>query len=568
MDLRHRSQHSHPSPRPRPRRGSNALAAAVAAVLVGAAALAGCVPIQPVATGVTHSDDLGTPVGDQPVRQGGHLVMGLSAEPDRLDPTTSTSLYTRYVMSSICEKLYDLDATGSIVPQLATGLPTISPDGLTVTFGVRTGIRFADGTPFDAPAVRASLQRHLSLKTSARRTEMGPLTSIDAPDAGRVVLHFKQPFAPITAALADRAGMIMSPAALVAEGANFGDHPVCVGPFKFAGRVAQTSIDLVRDPLYYDAGQVHLDAITYRIMPDTVARAANLRSGDIQVANEISTQDVDALARDRHLHVLQSGSLGYWAVTINIGNADGAGTPPKPIDSPLARDPRVRQAFADTIDRTTLVATVFNNWFEPACSPIEPGTPYASPASKACPPYDPARSRALLAEAGVPIPLKVAIQVTNTQDQLRYAQALQASVAEGGFDLTIVPVEYATLLDVQKRGSFALLLLGWSGRIDPYGNTSAFLASRAAANYGGYSSPELDALLTEASRSTDTAARAQLYGRATQVIQRDNPIVYTYRLRVLTVHSTQLAGIEVYSDGVVRLARAAFRADLRTGPEG
>jgi peptide/nickel transport system substrate-binding protein len=531
------------------------------AVVLGSVPLVACVPVQPLAVAATHHDDLGTPVGDRPVIEGGHLVMGLSNEPDRLDPTTSTSLYTRYVMTSICEKLYDLDATGGIVPQLASGMPTISPDGLTVTFGVRTGIRFADGTPFDAPAVRTSLQRHLTFKGSARRSEMGPLTSIEAPDAGHVVLRFKQPFSPITAALADRAGMIMSPAALAAEGANFGDHPVCVGPFKFAGRVPQTAIDVVRDPLYYDAGRVHLDAITYRIMPDTVTRAANLRSGDVQVANEISPQDVDALAKDRNLHLLQSGSLGYQGVTINTGNVDGVGKPPKRIDTPLARDPRVREAFASAIDRQTLVATVFNNWFEPACSPIAPPSPYASPASNACPPYDPARSRRLLAEAGVPTPVKVAMQVTNTQDELRYAQALQASVAEGGFDLRIVPVEYSTLLAVEIRGTFELLQLGWSGRIDPDGNTTRFLGTQASANYGGYSSPELDDLLAQASRSIDTARRAELYGRATQVIQRDNPIVYTYRRRLLTVHSTRLTGIEVYSDGVVRLARAAFVRD-------
>jgi len=166
-----------------------------------------------------------------------------------------------------------------------------------------------------------------------------------------------------------------------------------------------------------------------------------------------------------------------------------------------------------------------------------------------------------LAEAGVPTPLKVAMQVTNTQDQLRYAQALQASVAEGGFDLRIVPVEYSTLLDVEIRGTFELLQLGWSGRIDPDGNTTRFLGTQASANYGGYSSPELDDLLAQASRSTDTARRAELYGRATQVLQRDNPIVYTFRLRNLTVHSTRLTGIEVYSDGVVRLAGAAFLRD-------
>jgi len=318
---------------------------------------------------------------------------------------------------------------------------------------------------------------------------------------------------------------------------------------------------VVRDPNYYDAAQVHLDAISYRIMPDAITRAANLRSGDVQVADTISPQDVDALIKDDSLHVLQSSSLGYQGITINTGNVDGAGEPVKPIDTPLAKDPRVRQAFADSIDRQTLVSTVFNSWFEPACSPIAPQTPYASPAGNACPPFDPARSRQLLAEAGQPVPLKVTMQVTNTQDQLRYAQALQASVAEGGFDLAIVPVEYSTLLDVQKRGDFELLMLGWSGRIDPDGNTSRFLSTGAAANYGGYSSPEFDAVMTQASRSTDTATRAQLYGRATQLLQRDNPIVYTYRIRNLTVHNARLAGVEVYTDGVVRVGRAGFLTD-------
>ncbi len=533
----------------------------VAAAVLVSVLLAGCVPVQPLAPAGEHVDVVGSPVGDRPVRQGGKLVMGLSAEPDRLDPTTSSSLYTRYVMSSICEKLYDLDAAGTIVPQLATALPTISADGLTVSFPVRTGVRFADGTPFDAAAVRTSLERHLNLKGSQRKSEMGAITGIEAPTPTSIVLRYKTPFAPITAALADRAGMIMSPAALQSAGADFGDKPVCVGPFTFAKRVPQTSIEVVRDPLYYDAAKVHLDAISYRIMPDAITRAANLRSGDVQVADTISPQDVDALAKDRTLQVLQVGSLGYQAVTINTGNVDGAGTPPKPVDTPLGRDPRVRAAFAASIDRQTLVSTVFNNWFEPACSPIAPQTPFASAASNACPPFDPARSRQLLAEAGQPVPLPVRMLVSNSQDQLRFAQALQASVAEGGFDLQIVPVEYSTLLDVQKRGSFELLQLGWSGRIDPDGNTSRFLSTRASANYGGYSSPEFDDLIARAARTTDTAARAELYGRATAVIQRDNPIVYTYRLRSLTVHSAQVAGIEVYSDGVVRLGRAAFLPD-------
>src|SRR5262245_23031723 len=109
---------------------SRALRIVLAAMAV--IALGACVPVQHPAARVEHHDDFGTPVGNRTVAEGGDLVMGLSSEPDKLDPTTSSSLYTRYVMATICEKLYDLDVDGEVVPQLATALPTISADGLTV----------------------------------------------------------------------------------------------------------------------------------------------------------------------------------------------------------------------------------------------------------------------------------------------------------------------------------------------------------------------------------------------------------------------------------------------------
>ncbi|MGF6885755.1 peptide/nickel transport system substrate-binding protein [Nocardia sp. GAS34] len=530
---------------------------------VVAVALAACAPLQYPARTATHADDFGAQVGAQSVRAGGDLVMGLSNEPDRLDPTTSSSLYTRYVMNSICEKLYDNDAAGNLVPQLATALPSFSPDGLTVTIPVRTGTRFADGTPFDADAVRTSLLRHLTLKTSQRKSEMGPIASIDTDGAATVVVHFTEPFSPFAAALADRAGMIMSPAALDKEGTHFADHPVCVGAFKFVKRVPQTEIVVARDPLYYDAQDVHLDTITYRIMPDANIRAANLRSGDIQVADTISPQDVDALAKDPSLHLLQTRGLNFRGLYVNIANVHGVGKPTEQIDTPLAKDPRVREALSLSIDRNTLVNTVFDNWFEPACSPIVPQTAFATLAGIACPTYDPQRSRQLLAAAGVKIPYRITLQVTDTQDQLRYAQALQANVAAGGFQLAIEPTEYSTLLNVQKRGTFQALLIGWSGRIDPDANITLFNRTGASSNYTGYSSPAVDDLLARASQSTDTATRADLYGQAVQALQQDNPYVYTYRERLLTVQSRQVTGIQVFPDGVVRLGRAAFRTNRR-----
>src|SRR5688572_30769710 len=145
-------------------------------------------------------------------------------------------------MNAMCEKLYDIDAEGELVPQLATALPTVSADGLTVTIPVRTGISFGDGTPFDAAAVATTLERNLTFEGSKRKGELGPISAVEATDPGTVVVRYEQPFAPLTASLADRAGMIMSPKALAELGADFSSAPVCVGPFRFAERVPQTSI--------------------------------------------------------------------------------------------------------------------------------------------------------------------------------------------------------------------------------------------------------------------------------------------------------------------------------------
>lgn len=520
--------------------------------------LPGCYAVQHPGAAPPRPDHPSDPVGDRAVRAGGDLVMGLSAEPDKLDPTTSSSLYTRYVMNTICEKLYDIDATGKVVPQLASALPTISDGGRTVTIKVRDGVRFADGTSLDAAAVRTTLERNLTLKTSARRSELGPVSAVDTPDPRTVVVRYKTPFAPLTAALADRAGMIMSPKALADLGDHFSDHPTCVGPFTFVSRVPQTSITVRRDPMYYAADQVHLDTITYRIMADANIRATNLRSGDIQVADSIATQDVDALAKERDVGVLQTSSLGYQAMTINIGNTDGAGEPPKQIDTPLARDPRVRLALAYAVDRDALVNSVFNNWYEPACSPIPPTSPYASPAGEACVPHDPAKARQLLQQAGVPVPFPITVKTSNTAESLRYAAALQAAVEPSGFALKIEPVEYSTLLDQQTAGDFDAILLGWSGRIDPHGNMNSFLVSGGANNYGGYSNATVDDDMAAAAETTDTAKRAALYGKVMEQVRRDNPILYLYRVRNLAAYTRSVAGVEVYPDGVVRLSRAAF----------
>ncbi|TCC32808.1 ABC transporter substrate-binding protein [Kribbella speibonae] len=537
-------------------------AAVVALALVGTA----CSPVEPAggdnASGGGQSsagqDVFGEAADAAKVKQGGTLTVALSADPDKLDPTLSRSLYSRYVFHTMCEKLYDLGPDAKLVPQLATALPTVSADGLSLTIPLKEGVKFADGGTFDSNAVKISLNRDLTLAGSARKSELGPVTAIETPDPKTVVIKLSKPFAPLAAALADRAGMVLSPAAVAKLGANFSTAPVCVGPFKFASRVAQNSIKVVKDPQYYDAAKVHLDAIEYRIITDSSIRSANLKSGDAQVADSLSSQDAPTLQKDDTVSVLQSQSLGYQGLTVNIGNANGIGNPQKQLDTPIAKDPKVRQALALAIDREALVKSIFNGLNTVACSPVSPKSEFTSDAAQVCPAHDPAKAKQLLADAGVTTPYKVEMITSNNPDSLRLAQALQGMVKDAGFDLVIKPVEYAALLDQQDRGDFELLQLGWSGRVDPDANIYNFVGTTGSQNVSGYSNPALDKLLTDARQSTDQAQRVKLYGEVTTLLQQDDPIIYMYRQRNLTGVSKKLLGIQVYPDGVIRTAFAGF----------
>lgn len=551
----------------RPTHGRSRLLALV--VLVTGLTVAGCSAVTPsggssgtAGPGGTAAsgggDTFGTPVQAADVTGTGDLVVALSAEPDALDPTTSRSLYSRYIFHTMCQKLYDVDQNARVVPQLATALPVTSDGGKTVTIAVRDGVKFADGTPFDAAAVKATLQRDLTLAGSGRKSELGPITSVDAPDAKTVVIHLSKPFAPLTAALTDRAGMILSPTATARLGADFATAPVCVGPFKFSNRVPQSTIEVVKDPNYYDAASVHLDKITYRIITDASIRAANLKSGDVQVADSVSPQDVASLSSTAGLSVLKSESLGYQGLTFNVGNVDGVGTPAKAIDKPEAKDPRVRQALEAAIDRTVLNQVVFEGAFTVACSPISPKTEFSSEAAQTCPAHDVAKAKQLLSAAGVTVPFPLEMQVSNNPDSLRLAQALQAMVKEGGFDLQIKPVEYASLLDLQDKGEFSLLQLGWSGRIDPDANITNFLGTGGSQNVAGFNDPTIDGLLEQARQAQDTATRRDLYGQVVTKVQASDPLIYLYRQNNLTGVSSKIKGVQVFPDGVIRLAFAGI----------
>src|SRR5438445_3765963 len=190
------------------------------------------------------------------------LRIGLNDDPDALDPTISRAYVGRLVFAGLCDKLFDVTPELKIVPQLATGYEWAA-DGLSIVIKLRPGVKFQDGEPLNGEAVRFNIERHLNTPGSFRKSEIGEIKSVDALDDLTVRLHLSEPLVPLLAALTDRAGMMVSPKAAKELGDRFGTKPVCAGPYRFVGRVAQGKIVLERFANYWDKANVHVERVEF-----------------------------------------------------------------------------------------------------------------------------------------------------------------------------------------------------------------------------------------------------------------------------------------------------------------
>lgn len=496
---------------------------------------------------------------DRPVRDGGTLTVALASDPDKLDPTLSQTLVGRTVFAGMCEKLYDTDAKGAIVPQLASAPPRISADGKVVTIPVRKDAHFSDGTRLDASAVVTSLLRHRDLAGSARATELGPVREVTAAGRWTVRLRLRQAYTPLTSVLADRAGMILSPAAIKKYGKNFTNHPSCVGPFRYVERVGGDRIVLAKDPQYYDADRVHLGKVIYKPIPDGSVRLANLRSGDIQVGDQMTPVDVQSVLTEPKLQLFNSPSLGYQAMAVNIGNTKGVGEKPGRVNTPLGGDPRVREALDLSLDRDLLNKVVFQGMYQPACGPISPQSataPGVDPGQ--CPKRDVAKAKRLLKEAGVKTPVPLELKVSTTPESSRVGQVVQAMAKEAGFRVTLRPTEYATLIEQGDEGDYQAFLTGWSGRLDPDGNIASFLTTAGAMNAYGIGTPSMDRLIARGRTEPDPDKRVAIYRDIVREATAQRGLVYLYRQENYVAARKDVSGVHVYGDGLVRVRDAGY----------
>ncbi len=470
------------------------------------------------------------------------LRIGLAEDPDMLDPSLGRTYVGRIVFSAFCDKLFDIDEKLNIVPQLALSQET-SADGKAMTIKLRSGVKFHDGEPFDAEAAKFSIERHINMPGSFRKSELASVDYVEVVDPLTIKLVLKNPYAPLLAQLTDRSGMMVSPKAAKEQGDKFGLHPVCAGPFKFVERVQQDRIVFERFADYWNKDNVFIDRIVFLPIVDATVRLANLKSGGLDLIERVLATDIKDVKSDSRLVLSTAPELGYLGLTINTNNDKSKGA---------LTNVKVRQALDLSIDREALNQVAFNGEFTPGNQWVSPSHPYYQQSSPIRP-RNVEKAKALLKEAGVSLPVAIDYMVPKGSEYEAVAQVVQSMAAEAGFDIKLRLVEFATSFKQVQAGEFQVFQINWSGRIDPDGNSYVFLHTGAPQNDGGYSNPEADKLMEDARLTSNFAERKAIYEKLTRIVLNDEPIIYLYHKKLLFAHTTKLEGYRQMPDGLVRV---------------
>ena len=328
-----------------------------------------------------------------------------------------------------------------------------------------------------------------------------------------------KPDVAILAHLADRSGMIFSPAAAKEKGAKFFENPVCSGPFKFVERVYQDRIVFEKFQDYWNADAIHFDKISYLSITDPSVRLQNLASGDLDMISGLAATDVEYVEQNPDMYVVETVGLGYQGITINVGNGDSS-------NHPLGQNKTLRQAFDLAIDRDIINKVVFDGRYQVGNQPYPPSNIWYDekhPVQGA----NVDKARELVTAAGydrVPVNLLV----SNTPRNLQLVQVIQSMVKPAGFDVAIQSMEFASVISSWRAGNFELIQIGWSGRIDPDGNLHGFVVCDSVLNYSGYCNQEVDAALNGARQTGDFAQRKTLYDTARSILIDESPLIYFY----------------------------------------
>ena len=439
-----------------------------------------------------------------------------------------------------------------VEPQLATSWE-VSKDGLIWTFKLRKGVKFHDGTPFNANAVKVSFDRvidknHPFYKYGTWRYPalgLGPVKEVKVIDEYTVSLRTEKPYAPLVANLALWLCPILSPAAIEKYKEDIGRNPVGTGPFKFVKWIKDDQIIVERNDDYWGQ-KSHLDRIILKSIPEVSARFMALQSGAVDIADDLDPDSIEMAKRNPNFKLIDRPSVNVGYLAINT-------------KKPILSNKLVRQAISHAIDKQTIINTIFRGLAIPAKSPFAPsmwGYNYKIVDYD----YSVQKAKDFLAKAGYPKGFDTelwAMPVSRAYmpEPVKTAELIQGYLAAVGINAKIVRYEWGVYLDKTAKGEHDLCMLGWlGGNADPdnflYGLLHSDNAKPPAANIAFWENAEFGKLVKEAQSIFGKEKRAPYYLKAQEIFHEDAPWVPLAHTTIVRIYNNKLHDVPLRPNGL------------------
>lgn len=488
---------------------------------------------------------------------GGEVVMAVASTFTTMDPYDANDTLSLSVHKAFYEGLYGFDKDMKVVPVLAES-HAVSPDGLGYTFTLRKGVKFHDGTDFDAAAVKANLDRVANPDNKLKRFNLfSNIARTDAVDPRTVRITLKKPFSAFVNVLAHPSAVFISPAALKKHGSKeIAFHPVGTGPFVFVEWRQTDHVKVARNEKYWRPGLPKVDAIVFRPVVDNNTRSAVLKTGEAHFAFPVPYEQASVLQATPGLDVIGGPSIIVRYMTMNVRK--------KPFD-----DLRVRQAINYAVNKEALAKVAFAGYASPSEGVVPPGVEYAV---KLGPwPYDPKKARQLLEEAGYGKGFESELwSAYNHTTAQKVIQFLQQQLAQVGIKVRIQALEAGQRVErvesVQRPedAGVQLYYVGWSsstGEAD--WALRPLLASESwpprLFNMAYYRNDRVDAAIQRALGTTDRSEKAAAYREAQEQIWNDAPWAFLVTEKLLYARSKKLSGVYVMPDAAFHFEDAELR---------
>ncbi len=471
-------------------------------------------------------------------QSGGTLVYGAGADPDSLDPANTDSNPGEAVGRMMNNFLVRFDAKLNLLPDLATKW-TQSKDGLTWTFTLRKGVKFHDGTPFNAEVVKYNFERFLGPEKPLKASLHTPIIkSVEVVDEFTVKFNLKVPFAFFLNNLAHSATAMVSPAAHKKWGKDLTLHPVGTGPFKFVEWVRGDRVVLERNDEYYE-GKPRLDKIIIRTVREDSARVLGLEAGDYDLIVRIPPEEVGRLMREGRVRIYAEQSNRALRIGINASK--------KPLD-----DVRVRQALNYAVDKESIVKNIYQGLGAVIPTMVGPlNTGYAPVKGYS---FDPAKAKKLLAEAGHPNGFKTTLWTPKGRylKDFELAQAVQQQLAAVGVEARLESFEWGAYLSLLRRpkdeSKHDLYLIGWSpstgeARWGIYPITACSQWRPSGSNDSFYCNKQVDDMIDKAVAATNLKERDAFLRKAQELVVQDPSSIYLLATKETVGMSLKLHGV-------------------------